>query len=332
MKTVNIIGAGLISQERLKAVAKLRQRGFAVRVDAVHDPFNPQLADLAKTYGFTPVVNLDELLALPADLLVVACPHDVAVATACRALKDGHRLLVEKPLGRNLAETKQIANAVKHPDQLHVGMNCRFMPGVCALLQDCASTTFGQTISVSMILGHGGKPGDEKTWKLDSNRCGGGVLLDPGIHLLDLVTQITNEPVTVVGVTTWKGFWQTGIEEDVHLLLKTATYTIQLEISVVRWRSHFEISVLGTDGYGVVTGRGRSYGKQIYRRGQRWGWRQAADQSASEQVVLEDGCEDSFADELASCLGFHSNVPAHVATLPEALKVMELYGAIRQHF
>ena len=313
-------------------MTKLRQRNLAVRVGAVHDPFHPTLSDLAKTHQFAVSDSLDELLAKPCDLLILACPHDIAAATACRALELGHNVLLEKPLGRNLSEATQIAAAAKHPSQLHVGLNYRFMPGVVALLQDCAAATFGQTISVSMVLGHGGKPGDERTWKLDQERCGGGALLDPGIHLLDLITQITTEPVTVAGTTTWKGFWKTGIEEHVHLLLSTPTFAIQLQTSVVRWRSHFEIAVLGTEGYGLLTGRGRSYGKQSYRRGPRWGWKQAGDQASSEQVIVEDNCEDSFADELASCLGLPTNIRAHVATLPEVLKVMVLYDNIRHHF
>ena len=31
-------------------------------------------------------------------------------------------------------------------------------------------------------------------------------------------------------------------------------------------------SGLGTEGYGIIEGRGRSYGPQKYIKGERWGW------------------------------------------------------------
>ena len=53
----------------------------------------------------------------------------------------------------------------------------------------------------------------------------------------------------------------------------------------------------GTDGYGIVTGRNRSYGKQQYTIGKRWGWREAESQAASEVVELVDDGLDVFKRE-----------------------------------
>lgn len=328
MKSINVIGAGLIGQERFKAVRTLQSRDCEVRLGSVYDPYNPKLPELAATHGFTIETDLQRFLAQSCDLLVVACPHDSATEHTYRALGAGHTVLIEKPVGRNIDETALIANAAQE-HRLYIGLNYRFMPGIAALLTDWRSGRFGAPISVRLQMGHGGKPGDDKTWKLDPVRCGGGALLDPGIHLLDLLMQMTDQPPTIQSLSAWQGFWRTGIEEDVHLLVAGSTFSISIEVSVVRWRSHFEIFALGTDGYGQVTGRGRSYGRQIYRRGRRWGWQSAKDQASSEEIVVDDACENSFADELASCLGFGPPPPIKPAQLSDGLAVMKLYQEAR---
>ncbi len=329
MKVINLIGAGLIGLERLKAVAKLQARGMAVRIGWVHDPFNPRLPQLAAEYKFEIENDPDRFLRHAADLVVIACPHDVATEQTCRALEAGHLVLLEKPVGRNFQETTRIAESAKRGRGLFVGLNYRFMPGVSALAADWKARRFGDPISLRMEIGHGGKPGDEKTWKLDPIRCGGGALLDPGIHLLDLCSLLTGSQPEILASSSWAGFWKTGIEEDVQLLLRSGGVNVSIEVSVVRWRSHFEIFALGTEGYGQVTGRGRSYGKQYYRRGRRWGWQTAKDQASSEELLVEDACEDSFAEELAACLQLSPPGPTQPANLADGLAIMQLYQAIK---
>ncbi len=154
-------------------------------------------------------------------------------------------------------------------------------------------------------------------------------LLDPGIHLLDLCSLLTGSQPGILAAASWQGFWKTGIEEDVQLILQSGAVNISIEVSVVHWRSHFEIFALGTEGYGHVTGRGRSYGRQYYQRGRRWGWQNARDQAASEELLVEDACEDSFADELAACLGLTPPGLVLPAKLADGLAVMQLYQSIK---
>jgi predicted dehydrogenase len=330
MKTVNILGAGLIGQERMKAVARLEARGLPVRIGAVYDPFQPRLQECAVKYGFHPEADLERFCSQPADLIVIACPHDSAVEYTCSIATHGRSVLLEKPLGRNLAEAEEIAAAfAASGGKLFVGLNYRFMRGIVALIGDFRAGVFGTPISLRLQMGHGGRPGDEQTWKLDPVRCGGGAVLDPGIHLFDLVTLMLGDNLRLEGRHAWRGFWKTGIEEDVHLLFRAGSTAVSMEVSVVRWRSQFEIFALGTDGYGHVTGRGRSYGPQVYRRGKRWGWQTAASQLASEEEVVVDDCEDSFAEELAACLGFDPTPAVSPAQLRDGLAVMRVYEMVQ---
>jgi len=61
--------------------------------------------------------------------------------------------------------------------------------------------------------------------------------------------------------------------------------------SVVAWRTRFIVEVIGTDGYVIVNGRGRSDGPQTLTIGRRWGWQNASSQVESELssvVMIKD--------------------------------------------
>jgi predicted dehydrogenase len=252
----------------------------------------------------------------------------VAVNLAERILPTGAKILMEKPFGRSLAEAEKLAGQMLEPDQIVVGFNYRFFPGIATLMADAREGRFGALISVSMVLGHGGSAGMDGGWKLDPVKAGGGCLIDPGIHFLDLCHQLSAGGITVRSGWKWQGFWKTGIEEEVHLLLDGGGFLINLQVSVVRWRSVCLVEVHGTEGYGVVNGRGRSYGPQTYRRGRRWGWQSGVSQERSEEQVCVSDCSESFLDELRAVIrGVPEPGSPRPCGVPEALAVMRTYQA-----
>jgi predicted dehydrogenase len=331
MIQVGVIGAGLIGRERLDAVKKLVAKGHPVAIGGVYDASKELTQKASVDYGTVAHDSLDSFLGADYDLNVVALPHDIAVPIVIQALGGRGDVLTEKPMGRDLKEANELIQA--GGDRLKVGFNYRFYPGIRKALQDAKTRRFGETIGVDFLLGHGCFPGQEKTWKLNEERAGGGCLIDPGIHLLDLCMLLAPDGLEVSGGASWAGFWKTGIEEDVKLLLKGKDFSISLHISIVLWRSTFRMAVNGTDGYGVVTGRNRSYGAQKYTVGPRWGWQNAPSQVASEKLELESDGNDVFADEMEALLfppEDETNLWPRPASSAESLRVMQLLDNIRE--
>jgi predicted dehydrogenase len=330
MKRIGIIGGGLIGRERLDAVRRLARSGLPVEIVGVCDADPALLVKTTAEYGIAGFATPDTLLAQQPELTIVALPHDVAVPVTMAALAAGGRVLLEKPMGRDLGEAEALFEA--GADRLWVGFNYRFFAGIRRAIQDARQGAFGRLIGVDILMGHGCAPGQEKTWKLDPDRAGGGCLIDPGVHLLDLALLLGGALPDRCAGTSWKGFWNTGIEEDVRLLLSMGELAVSVQVSVVRWRSTFRMELHGTDGYGVVNGRSRSYGGQSYVTGRRWGWRNAASQAASETLELESDGSDSFAAELQALLwpddGPGREWPA-VCSAAEALRVMQLLERVR---
>ncbi len=328
MKVV-VVGYGLIGRERVSALRQLKEKDSNLDW-AVCDPFLPKEQETIEKAGGGWFGSYEAMAAWKPDWIIIATPHDTAEKLAAESLALGARVLMEKPFGRSLEEAERLMKLRKFDDQLWIGFNYRFFPGVAEAISDARSGKFGSLISVTFVLGHGGAPGMELGWKFDPIKAGGGCLIDPGIHLLDLCHQIVGGELVPAGVSAWNGFWKTGIEEEVHLLFRSGSVSLNVQVSIVRWRSVFRMELHGSDGYGVVTGRGRSYGPQRYIRGKRWGWQNAKNQEESEEQVSTTDCQSSFADEMCALFyGKNGEKPLKPCSGDEGLQVMRTYQACR---
>ncbi len=299
---IGLAGVGLIGKERLAALDRLKKEGFDVEITGIFDPYSKEIQALSEKYGVNVIGSFEKMIEEKPDWIFIATPHDTAVELTKKSLENNIKVLIEKPLGRNLKEAKEIYDISKGKDDVWVGFNYRFFDGVNALLKDTLEGKFGKLISINFILGHGSSPNITEGWKLDPVKAGGGCLIDPGIHFIDLARIFTNGNLNVVNGMLWNGFWKTGIEEECHLFFKGETCAINMQISIVKWRSTFRIEVNGEDGYGIVDGRNRSYGKQTYITGKRWGWQNAKSQKDSEVLVCESDGEDVFYKETKALL------------------------------
>jgi len=321
---VVVLGYGLIGKERIRALVDLRAAGCPLDTIGVFDPHVASAATAAP--DVVCLQSFEAVADLKPDWVIVAAPHDAAVELISLILPWGCRVLMEKPFGRSVSEARLLASHIRFPEQLWIGFNYRFFPGVAQAIADARSGRFGTLVSASIVLGHGGSPGMEKGWKFDPLRAGGGCLIDPGIHLLDLCRLLSPGGVAPLQAWIWRGFWNTGIEEEAHLLLQADGFLINLQVSIVRWRSTFRFELHGTAGYGLVQGRGRSYGPQTYTRGRRWGWQAGLTQAESEERVLTSECDASFSDELRALLRPEAaRGPLSPCRWDEALEAMRLY-------
>ena len=332
---VAIIGGGLIGAERIEAIQRLAIDTGLVELANVVDPSEAVRKRVEAKYGVHTTPELGSVLSVRPDWVFVCTPHDVAPEIAISAFEHGANVLIEKPLGRTLTECDARIAELPPTNKLNVGFNYRFYRGIESAILDAKAGLFGELISVNMTLGHGNSPGMENSWKLDPVRSGGGCLIDPGVHLLDLVLQLARGEVSVIAAHSWDGFWKMGIEEEARILLTDeAQTTFDVEVSLVRWRSTFRLEINGVNGYAIVEGRGRSYGPQTYRRGKRWGWQSGVSQADSEEIVVDrDNGTDSFVRETALALGLRQ--PDVGRSLQpcghmEARRVMELLSCIQR--
>jgi len=302
---VAIVGAGLIGRERIEALQNINQAiPGSIEISSVFDISQDALANVKSKYQVNTAGSLSELLTTFPDWVIVATSNDAVKDVVKQAFEVKANVLMEKPFGRSLAECDEILGYKPNDRSLFVGFNYRFFAGVEAALHDAKNGKFGKLISVNMILGHGNSPGMEKSWRFDPKKCGDSAT-DLGVHLFDLMCQLSAGNPSIKYAKAWRGFWNTGIDEESHIIAEDDGGTIfNLQTSLNRWRNTFRIEINGTEGYGVVENRGRNYGPQSYRAGKRWGWLSGKSQAESEEIIVDkDSCADSFTKETISALG-----------------------------
>lgn len=321
MHSYVVCGLGLVGRQRLNSLLDF---GINPKEISLYDPY----VDLSQNSGlklFSQITSESELYSRIPSHLIVSTPHDSALNIVKRFSNGTTNILMEKPMGRNISEAINIWESIS-ADKLSVGFNYRFMPGIKLLKKNLEKQIYGKLNSIRIDIGHGGSPKDHDSWKLNLVKAGGGALLDPGIHILDLLLYLFDcapGEIEINGANKWSGFWNTGIEESVHLIGRCGETPFTISISLVAWRTRFNIELIGSEGYSILDGRGRSDGPQVHTFGKRWGWLDSNSQRDSEEVQLLSENDTSIFEETKSWLGDKSNL----ATSLDGLRSMQLYDS-----
>ncbi len=146
MIRIGVVGAGLIGQERLAALAALKAEDRPISICGLYDANQDACRSVASTYATPALASLNDLLAEKPDWVMIALPHDVAVTSSLQALDSGGSVLLEKPMGRDLHEAERLMRAGS--DRLHIGFNYRFYQGIAQAVQDVRNGRFGKIVSI----------------------------------------------------------------------------------------------------------------------------------------------------------------------------------------
>ena len=186
------------------------------------DPF-PQARELgAEQLGVPVFETVEELLdKTKPQVLYVATSSFAHVAPTVAALERGINVILDKPMGVNLAEADQMVAAAKASSaNLYVFHNRRGDGDFITLNQLVTSGALGKlTMIQSRLMANPPEPtAVQDNWRLDPAR-GGGMLLDWGPHLTDHVLAVMpGKPVRLLAeVRTVK--WAIRVENYFRISL-----------------------------------------------------------------------------------------------------------------
>jgi len=150
---------------------------------------------------------------------------------------------------------------------LKTGFNHRFHPAVWKAKELIDSGKIGKVFNIRARYGHGGRAGMEKEWRASKDLCGGGELLDQGVHIIDLIRWFGGEISEVYGSVGTK-FWDMEVEDNAFVILKSINnVTSSFHVSWTNWKNIFSFEIFGTDGYLKIEGLGGSYGPETLEIG-----------------------------------------------------------------
>ena len=130
------------------------------------------------------------------DIIVIATPNDVHEELVVNALKSGHNVICEKPVALSASSFDHMLNAEKESGKiLSVHQNRRWDTDFLSVKNVIDSDEIGEVIRIeSRIHGSRGIPSD---WRM-KKECGGGMIFDWGVHLIDQILQLIDEKVILV--------------------------------------------------------------------------------------------------------------------------------------
>jgi predicted dehydrogenase len=197
---VGIVGFGWMGQVHAKALTRVLQHyrdlGATPRLVGVADTADDGRLDYAREVfgvGWTTSDWKELVVRDDIDLVCVAGPNfthrDVAVAAAGA----GKHIWIEKPAGRDLAETQQIADAITAAGVASaVGFNYRNAPAVELARELVASGRIGDVrhVRIQLLGDYCAHPEGALTWRFVRDLAGSGVVGDLASHGLDLAQYV----------------------------------------------------------------------------------------------------------------------------------------------
>jgi predicted dehydrogenase len=277
-----------------------------------------------------------ELVDSDIDAVIICTPNFAIPQIAVYAMDRGKHVFCEKPPGRNYQDIVSIRDAeLRNPGtRLIFGFNHRHHPGITDAKAIIDSGSLGQILTLRGVYGKGGGYDYHTSWRNDEAISGGGILLDQGIHMLDLFRYFVGDFTEVQGMRGITAF-DIAVEDNAVVILRTEKGQLaQLHSSATSWKHTFRLEIGCEKGYAVISGllsKTGSYGRETLVIGRRpaQNERMAVGNPREETIYYDyDPSWNIEIAHFAECI--LADTPIEKGTSIDALKVMEIIDKVYQ--
>lgn len=200
-KTINvaIVGFGAVSQQYYTPALQELEKIGLLRVNALFDPSPESVMKFQNNFPTAICLkNLVELSSQEIDLAIIASPPRFHAEQTVQLLKSGFSVLCEKPMAGTVAEAEEMIKAASNSSGIFaVGLFRRFFPATQTIHKILSLGILGEIKSFSFSEGGYFQWPVQSPLYFQKNTAQGGVLLDIGVHLLDLMVWWFGEPVAL---------------------------------------------------------------------------------------------------------------------------------------
>lgn len=321
MIKVGIIGFGKMGRIRYDAVNRNGQGSVIAIVDAERVPNIPNIRRYASP---------NALIADPGVEAVFICtPNYLHKDLTIQALQAGKHVFCEKPPTFNVTEMEEVIAAEDAADgkKLMYGFNHRHHDSVIKAKELVDSGVYGRIL---WMRGRYGKSVDESfysNWRARKELAGGGILIDQGIHMLDLFLTMGGDFDEVHAMVS-NLYWKLEVEDNVFAILRNETTGLvaSLHSTMTQWRHLFSFEIFLERGYIVINGlltQSGTYGEEIMSVAKNRTSAPAATWSDEDHVRFK--VDNSWKYEVNHFFdAIVGDKPIEVGTSFDALKLMKL--------
>jgi len=322
MIKVGIIGYGKMGKIRHKNMSSME----AIQVVSVYDPAN---IDTKIEIAQSP----DQIIKNPGiDAVFICTPNYLNKPLTIQNLQAGKHVFCEKPPAFTAKDVEEIRAIEKESDRiLMYGFNHRHHASVKHMKKLIEEKEFGEVL---WMRGRYGKSVDRAyydNWRAKRELSGGGILIDQGIHMLDLFLYLGGN-FDKVHASVSNLYWNLNVEDNVFATLEnTKTGMVaSLHSTMTQWRHLFSLEVFLEKGYFVLNGlktSSNTYGDEVLAIAKNRSNTPAATWEDEEQISYKtDNSWNSEVDEFFSAI--KSNRSVKTGNSFDALKLMKIIDKI----
>jgi predicted dehydrogenase len=319
---IGIVGLGKMGRIRAREIAAHPDTTLVCGADA-------QLPPESEFPGVELFTSAEDVIGSDVDAVFACTPNRFTPDVVVAALEAGKHVFLEKPAGRTLADAEAIAaTAARHPKlKVKCGFNHRYHAGIKEAKRIVESGRLGKILWLRGVYGKCGSANFAQEWRSDPELAGGGILLDQGIHMLDLFRYFCGDFVEVKSMVT-TAYWDVPVEDNAFALLRdSAGRVAMLHSSSTQWKHRFNLEIYMSDGYLSVNGilsSTRSYGDETISVARKQLDPQFAMGKPREEIIYFDN-DPSWQLELADFVEcIRNDRPVQMGTTADALAVMRL--------
>lgn len=263
MKELNfaILGFGKMGKIRYTTIKEIEHCHVSNVYDIDNNCKIP--SDLRRVSNPDEIFNNDSI-----DAIVISASNDRLKEYVIKGLRSGKHVFCEKPPSRNLDELNEITRTESECTNLKLmfGFNHRHHESIIHAKSLIDSGEYGKVL---WLRGRYGKSVDKlffDNWRSKKELAGGGILLDQGIHMLDLFLMICDDFDEVKAFVS-NLYWKLDIEDNVFAIFRNKNGQVaSLHSTMTQWRHIFSLEIFLEKGYITINGlktSSNSYGDEV---------------------------------------------------------------------
>jgi len=321
---VGIAGYGVVGKRRRQVIDKRNDMAVVAVCDRT------LAGDGVFEDGVRYYQTYQDLLNTDLDVLLVCMSNDIAAPVTIAGLEKNLHVFCEKPPGRDVRDIEAVIEAeARHPGlKLKYGFNHRYHDSVKDALKIVRTGELGAIINVRGLYGKSQLiTFGQDSWRTKRALSGGGVLLDQGIHMVDLIRLFAGDFEQVHSFIS-NTHWGHDVEDNAYALMRTASGVVaMLHSSATQWRHRFQLEVTLQKGAvtlsGILSGS-KSYGAETLTV-TRIRDDEIGDMGDPREETIRYNRDPSWSDEIREFAeAVLENKPIVNGSSMEALKTMQL--------
>lgn len=200
--------------------------------------------------------DFDSLIKEDIDAVFICTYNNVLAEYTKKALLAGKHVFCEKPPARTTKELMTVIEIEgKSNKVLKYGFNHRHHYSVMEAKKIIEIGNLGKMLWLRGVYGKAGSIDYHKNWRNYREYSGGGILIDQGIHMLDLMVYFSKQDFKHMSSFVTTSFWDIEAEDNAFVIMQSdEKITGMLHSSATQWRHKFLLEMTFENGYVNIDG------------------------------------------------------------------------------